>query len=90
MYSQVLYMSSSFWLLEVESRDFSHAEKERTACKAEQINSKRQPRTILCENHCQFVNLLSLASSFFSFSACEKSRDSTSNSQKLEDIKELC
>ena len=38
MYSQVLYMSSSFWLLGVESRDFSHAEKERTACKAEQIH----------------------------------------------------
>ena len=35
---QVLYMSSSFWLLGVESRDFSHAEKERTACKAEQIH----------------------------------------------------
>ena len=31
-------MSSSFWLLGVESRDFSHAEKERTACKAEQIH----------------------------------------------------
>ena len=32
-----LYMSSSFWLLGVESHDFSHAEKERTACKAEQF-----------------------------------------------------
>ena len=31
-------MSSSFWLLKVESRDFSQAEKERTACQAEQIN----------------------------------------------------
>ena len=31
-------MSSSFWLLGVESRDFSHAEKERTACKADQIH----------------------------------------------------
>ena len=31
-------MSSSFWLLGVESRDFSHAEKEKTACKAEQIH----------------------------------------------------
>ena len=31
-------MSSSFWLLGGESRDFSQAEKERTAsCKAEQI-----------------------------------------------------
>jgi hypothetical protein len=32
---KVLYMACSFWLLGVESRDFSHAEKERTACKAE-------------------------------------------------------
>ena len=31
-------MSSSFWPLGVESRDFSQAEKERTACKAEQIH----------------------------------------------------
>ena len=31
-------MSSSFGLLGVETRDFSHAEKERTACKAEQIH----------------------------------------------------
>ena len=31
-------MSSSFWLLGVESRDFSHAEKERTACKAEKVH----------------------------------------------------
>ena len=31
-------MSSSFWLLGDESRDFSHAEKEKTACKAEQIH----------------------------------------------------
>ena len=29
---KVLYMSSSFWLLGVESRDFSHAENEKTAC----------------------------------------------------------
>ena len=35
---QVLYMSSIFWLLGVESRDFSQAENERTACKAEQIH----------------------------------------------------
>ena len=31
-------MSSSFWLLGVKSRDFSQAEKERTACKAKQIH----------------------------------------------------
>ena len=31
-------MSFSFWLLGVESRDFSQAEKERTAWKAKQIH----------------------------------------------------
>ena len=31
-------MSTRFWLLGVESRDFSQAEKERTACKAGQIH----------------------------------------------------
>ena len=31
-------MSSSFWLLGVESQELSHAEQERTACKAEQIH----------------------------------------------------
>ena len=31
-------MSSRFWLLGVESCDFSQAEKERTACKAEQVH----------------------------------------------------
>ena len=34
----VLYMSSRFWMLGVESRNFSQAEKERTACKAGQIH----------------------------------------------------
>ena len=32
------FMSSTFWLLGDASRDFSHAEKERTACKAQQIH----------------------------------------------------
>ena len=36
--SWVLYMSSSFCLLQVESCDFSQAEEERSACKAEQIH----------------------------------------------------
>ena len=36
--NKVLYISSSFGLLGVESRDFSNAEKERTACKADQIH----------------------------------------------------
>ena len=31
-------MSSTFWLSQVESRDFSEAEKERTDCQAEKIH----------------------------------------------------
>ena len=46
----VLYMSFSFWLLGVESRDFPHAEKERTACKAEQSHKMSTIFT-------QYVNL---------------------------------
>ena len=38
--TMVLNMSSGFWLLGVKSRDFSQAEKGRTACKAEQIQKK--------------------------------------------------
>ena len=33
-------MCSSFWLLGIESRDFSQAEKEKTTWKAEQIHKK--------------------------------------------------
>ena len=40
-------MSSSVWLLGVESRAFTHAEKERAACKAEQIH---KITTIFTEN----------------------------------------
>ena len=40
-------MFFSFWLLGIESRDFSHAKKERTACKAEQIHKMA---TIFTEN----------------------------------------
>ena len=36
--TKVLCMSYSFWLLGVESRDFSQAEMERTDSKAEQIH----------------------------------------------------
>ena len=44
-------MSSSFLLLEVESRDFSHAEKQRTACKAEQIHKMTTTLKSLIEEH---------------------------------------
>ena len=36
--TKTIYISSSFWLLGVESRVFSYAVKERTAFKAEQIH----------------------------------------------------
>jgi hypothetical protein len=43
-------MCSGFWLLGVESRDFYHAEKERTACKAEQIHKMTIIFTQNCPN----------------------------------------
>ena len=53
---------SDHWLLGVESRDFSHAEKERTACKAEQIHKMTtifpQNCCLLNENSCHFVNFV--------------------------------
>ena len=65
-------MFSSFWLLGVESRDFFHAEKERTACKVEQIHKMTTIFTqndnlgpFLSKYNCHFVNLLSFASSSF-------------------------
>ena len=51
-------MCSKKKILALESRDLSRAEKETTAFKAEQIHLKRQPRAILSENSCHFVNCL--------------------------------
>ena len=62
-------MSSSFWLLGIESRNFSFAEKERTANKDEHIHKVTTTFTqnglSLSENSCRFVNLHSFRSSFF-------------------------
>ena len=41
-------MSSSFGLLQVESREFSQLEKERTACKAEQIHKMTLKMVLGC------------------------------------------
>ena len=63
-------MCSKKKILALESRDLSLAEKEITACKAEQIHkmttifTKNGPGSkvvILSENSCHFVNLLSFA-----------------------------
>ena len=70
-------MCSSFWQLGVESRDFSHAEKEKSACKAGQINKMT---TIFPQNN----NLGPFLEEVLFFSAIEKSRDSTPNRLKLE------
>ena len=81
-------MSSSFWLLGVESHDFSQAEKERTACKAEQIHKLT---TIFTQNDnlgpfwVKTIVILWICSALqvvLSFSVWEKSRDSTPNCQK--------
>ena len=45
---KAVYMWSSFWLLGVESRDFSHAVKERTACKAKQIHKMTLKKVLGC------------------------------------------
>ena len=78
-------MSSSYRLLAVESRDFTHAEKEITACKAVQIHKMTSISTQNCPR-LSFCESGSALQAFSSFSALEKSSDSTHNSQKLEDM----
>ena len=77
---------STFWLLQVESSDFSLAEKERTAaCKAEQIY---KITTIYTQKDnigpfwvkIVFLWIFSALQPVLSFSIWEKSRDSTRNS----------
>ena len=83
MLIKVLYMSSSFWLLGVESRDFSHAEKERTARKAEQIQKMIFIFTQNCPMLSYWVKIVLILwtcpalQAMLSFSAWKKSRDST-------------
>ena len=78
---------SSFWLLGVESHDFSQA-----ACKSEKIHKMT---TTFTQNDnlgpfwVKLVVILWICSALLadlSFLAWEKSRDSTPNSQKLEDV----
>ena len=83
-------MSSSFWLLGVESRDFCHAEKEGTACKDEQshkiktIFTQNGPRLYFWVKIVLILWIFTALQAVLSFSAGEKSRDPTPNSQKLE------
>ena len=80
-------MSSSFWLLGVESRDFSQAEIERTACKAEQIHKMS---TIFTQNENLGPFWVKIIVILWIFSALQAvlsfSSFSTSNNQKLEDM----
>ena len=82
-------MSSRFWLLRVESRDFSQVEKEGTACKAEQIHKMT---TIFTQNDNQgpfwvkIVVIFLIYSALQAVSAWDKPRDLGANSQKVEDI----
>ena len=91
MITEVLYMSSSFWLLGVESRDFCPAEKKRTTVLQNWANSQimatffTQKVAIFSEN-VVILWICSALQAVLSFLAWEKSRDSTPNSQKLEDM----
>ena len=80
----------SCWLLAPESHDLFQAEKQMIVSYAEKIHKMRtiftqdcQPRTILSENNCHFVNLLSLANSCFFLSL---RWIMWSKSQKLDDM----
>ena len=85
--TKVLCMSSSFWLLGVESRDFSQAENERTACKAEQVSkmttifTQNGPRLSFWVKMVIILWICSALQAVISFSAWKKSRDSTRYSQ---------
>ena len=85
-------MSSCFGLLEVESRDFSQAEKEITACKGEQIHNittifaQNGPRLSFWMKKNVILWVFSPLQAVLSFSVWEKSRDSTPNSHKQEDM----
>ena len=76
----------------VESRDFSQAEKERTACKAKQIHkmtaffTQNGPRLSFLVKNAVILWICSALQAVLSFLAWEKSSDSTPNSQKLEDM----
>ena len=66
-------MSSKFWLLGVETRDVSYAEREITTCKVNQIHKvtiiftqNGQKFVILSKDSCHFLNLRSFGGSFFS------------------------
>ena len=88
----MLYMSSSFWLLQVESCDFSQAEKDSTANKDEQTHkmttsfTQSGPRLSFWVKIIAILGICSALQAVLSFSAWEKSGHSTRNSQNPEDM----
>ena len=70
-------MSSSFWLLGVESHYFSQAEKERTSCKAEQIHkmtiffTQNGPRLLFWGKIVVILWIFSALQAVLSFSATQ-------------------
>ena len=85
-------MSSSFGLLRVESHDFSQAEKDSSANKDEQthkrttIFTQSSPRLSFWVKMIVILWIFSALQANCFFSAWGKSCDSTSNSQKIEDM----
>ena len=72
----MVYVSFSFWLLPVESRDLYQAEKELIACWVEQIHKMISI----------FTQKQEPMQAVVSSSAWDKWRDPTANNKKLEDM----
>ena len=85
-------MFFNLWPLGVESRDFTQTEKERTACKAEQIHKvtticgQNGPRLSFCVKIVIILWINSALQAVLSFSVWEKSHDSIPNIPKQEDM----
>ena len=79
-------MSSSFWLLAVESHDLSHAEKEIMLCKAELIHKMTTSFTQILV--CCLDWICSALQAAISYLAWDKACDTIANSETLEDKNE--
>ena len=88
--THVLYMSSSFWLLGDESRDFSDMiflklRKKELLAKLSKFTQNDNLGPFLVKI-VVILWILSALQAVLSYSAWENSRESTPNSQKLEDM----
>ena len=98
LWCSTVYICSSFWLLRVKSCDFSHAVKERTACKPEQIHKKTNITTQHCSRLSFWVKRIVIFRTcpalqpVLSFSAWDKTTWLNSQQPKtiIHDLEDLC